>query len=95
MAINSPHRMASPGVNTTSPISERISSRASPFGLRLGQRFSETDHLGAVVLSDIRMYVRQIGRSLGETRLDLDLLLRQLPHPHLHAWGTYHPRWRP
>jgi hypothetical protein len=27
-------------------------------GLRLGQRFGEVDHIGAIVFSDIRMYVR-------------------------------------
>jgi hypothetical protein len=32
-----------------------MSSQASPFGLRLGERFGKADHLGAVVLSDIRL----------------------------------------
>jgi hypothetical protein len=35
-----------------------------PIGATLNQRFRETKHLGAVVLSDIRMYVRQIDGSL-------------------------------
>ena len=38
-----------------------------PVGLWLGQCFREADHLGAIVLSDIRMHIRQIGRSLGES----------------------------
>src|SRR6266487_6266587 len=54
-------------------------------GLRLGQRFRETDYLGPVVLSDVRMYVRQVGRNLGETRLDLGLLVVQFLHPRLHG----------
>jgi len=56
-----------------------------PVGLRLSQSFRETDHLGAIVLSDIWMYVWQIGRSLCKTRVDFSLLLRQLPHPCLHS----------
>jgi len=48
-----------------------------PVGLRLSQRFGETDHLSAVVFGDVRMYVRQVGRSLSEARFDFDLLLRQ------------------
>ena len=56
-----------------------------PVGLRLGQRFGEADHFGAIVFSDIWMYVRQSGRSLGESRLDLGFLLSQLPHPRLHG----------
>jgi len=56
-----------------------------PIGLRLGKRFGEADHLGAVVLSDIRMYVRQIGRGLSKTFLDLGLLLLQFAHPCLHG----------
>ncbi len=56
-----------------------------PTGLRLSQGFREADHLGAVVFSDIRMYVRQIRRSLGESCLDLRFLLSQLPHPRLHG----------
>ena len=56
-----------------------------PVGLRLGQCFREADHLGAVVFGNIRMYVGHIGRSPGETFLDLSLLLLQLAHPCLHG----------
>ena len=60
-----------------------------PVGLRLGQRFGETDHPCAIVFSDIRMYVRQIGRGLGEPGLDLDFLLLQLSHSCLHGWPVH------
>ena len=57
-----------------------------PVGPGLSQRFGETEHLGAVVLSYVRMHVRQVGRSLGEPRFDPGLLLRQFSHPCLHGW---------
>ena len=44
-------------------------------GLRLSQRFRKAHHLGAVMLSDIRMHVRKIGRSLGKPGLNLSFLL--------------------
>jgi hypothetical protein len=62
-------------------------------GLRIGQRFRKADHLGAVMLSDIRMHIqRRIGRSLGKPALDLGFLLRQFGHPRLHGWLIpWHP----
>ena len=56
-----------------------------PVGLGLGQRFGETDYLATVVLSYVRMHIRQVGGSLGQTRFDFDLLLLQLNHSCLHG----------
>jgi len=36
------------------------------------------------VLGDFGMNVRDVGRRLGKTRLDLSLLLLQFVHPRLH-----------
>src|SRR6266850_1948318 len=38
------------------------------------------------MLSNIRMHVRQISRSIGKPGLDLCFLLHQLFHPCLHGW---------
>jgi len=48
-----------------------------PIGVRLGQGFSKTDHLSPVVFGDIRMHVRQVGRSLCKAGFYFGLLLLQ------------------